>query len=206
MDAADYTDHSQDSLSMALGRELRTGERVVWQGRPIRRLSLKSFGMYAFAIPWTAFALFWTAMASLGVGSAAEEDVGILVWAFPLFGVPFILIGLAMLAMPFAPLFTGGRVLYAATNQRLIELSLWRSLNVKSVPARRIGMIDRSERRDGSGTLKIAIAIGTDSDGDKTIEHLAIGEIPDVKRVHEIIAEIGRRALEAQNRPAWTSP
>lgn len=118
----------------------------------------------------------------------------------------FILIGLGMLAMPFMPLFKGGKVLYAATNQRLIEFTLWRSLNVRSVPARRIGMIDRSERRDGSGTLKIAISIGTDSDGDKTIEHLEIGEIPDVKRVHEIIAEIGRRALEAQNRPAWTNP
>lgn len=74
---------------MALNRELRTGERVLWQGRPIRRISLKSFGMYAFAIPWTAFALFWTAMASLGVGSIDEEGgVGLLAWAFPLFGVP----------------------------------------------------------------------------------------------------------------------
>lgn len=200
MDASGYTDYSQDSLSMALGRELRTGERVMWQGRPIRRLSLKSFGMYAFAIPWTAFALFWTAMASLGAGSVAEKDVGLLAWAFPLFGLPFVLIGFGMLAIPFAPLFYSGRVLYAATNQRLIELTLWRSLNVKSVPARRIGMIDRNERRDGSGTLKIAISIGTDSDGDKTIEHFKIGEISDVKRVHELIAEIGRRAIEDRRR------
>jgi len=45
---------------------LREGERVLWQGRQIARLSLKSLAIFGFAIRWTVFALMWTAGASVG--------------------------------------------------------------------------------------------------------------------------------------------
>lgn len=189
----DRMDFSQDPLELALDRELRRNERVLWQGKQIARISPKGFGMYFFAIPWTAFALFWTAMASLGA-SEMDDGAGPLAWAFPLFGLPFILIGLGMLSVPFLPLFMKGKVLFAVTSERVLKLTLRRSLDVKSVPARRIGQIERSERRDGSGSLRLAVSIGTDSDGDSQTEHFEIGEVPDVLTAHDRIAEIGRIA------------
>ena len=80
------------------------------------------------------------------------------------------------------------------TDQRLIKLQLGRSTQVQSIPARRIGPIERSEKRDGSGTLKIAVRIGADSDGDQQTEKFELGEVLDVRRAHDQVAMIGRRA------------
>lgn len=189
----------QDSLDLALRREMRSGERVAWQGRQIARIALAGFGIYFFAIPWTAFALFWTTMASWGA-SEMQEDTGLLSWAFPLFGVPFILIGLGMLSAPFLPLFNKGKVIFAVTNQRILRIRVGRKLDIKSVPARRIGQIERSENRDGSGSLKIAVRVGTDSDGDKHTEDFELGEVEDVLGAHDEIAELGRRSAEGASR------
>ena len=185
----------QDALDLALKREMRTGERVVWQGRQIARVSGKGFGLYFFAIPWTAFALFWTAMASLGAREM-QSETGFLSWAFPLFGVPFILIGLAMLSAPFLPLFDRGKVIFAVTNQRVLKIRLGRKLDIKSVPGRRIGQIERNENRDGSGRLKIAVRVGTDNDGDRHTEDFELGEVEDVLGAHDEIADLGRRSAE----------
>lgn len=186
----------KDQLDLALSRELRSGERVLWQGRQLARVSIRAFGIYLFAIPWTAFALFWTTMASWGA-SEMQSETGFLSWAFPLFGVPFILIGVGMLSMPFVPLFRKDKVLFAVTNQRVIEISIGRGIKTKSVPARRIGHIERYETRDGSGSLKIAVSVGTDSDGDKHTEHFELGEVADVLGAHNQAASIGQRAAES---------
>ena len=164
-------------LDLALGRELHTGERVQWQGMKLARIEPKGFALYLFAFPWTAFALFWTTLAATGV---SEMEGGILSWAFPLFGLPFIVIGLAMLAAPFVPLLQRGRILFAVTDQRIMRLSLGRSLSVKSVPAKRVGQIERDESPDGTGSLKIAVRVGTDSDGDARTEHFDLGRVENV--------------------------
>lgn len=189
------TPGGQDPLELALARELRTGERVLWRERQLARIVTKGFGLYLFAIPWTAFAVFWTAMAAVGV-STMQSDVGggLLAWAFPLFGVPFIIIGMGMLSIPFVPLLQRGKVLYAITDRRLLKLTLGRTLKVDSIPARRVGAITRIERPDGSGSLKIAVSVGTDSDGDKQTEHFEIGDVKDVLRAHDLAAQIGHDA------------
>ncbi|RGP39804.1 hypothetical protein BPTFM16_00078 [Altererythrobacter insulae] len=182
-----------DRLSLALDRELKSGERVLWEQRQIARVSYASFGIYLFAIPWTAFALFWTAMAAAGASSMQEES-GWLSWAFPLFGVPFIVVGLGMLGSPFLPLWNKGKVLFAITNERLIKLRLGRSISVETVPARRIGAINRIEHRDGSGTLAIVTGMRRDSDGDVNAERFVMDNVPDVLRAQDLIEELADRA------------
>lgn len=189
-----------DRLDLALQREIRSGERLMWHSRQIPRLSLRGFGMYLFAIPWTGFALLWTAGASFGAWQMSEGTWG-MSWLFPLFGVPFIAIGLGMLAMPFLPLFGRGRILFALTDQRLIKIQKWRSLKTTSVSLDRVGMIERIETRDGSGSLKIAIRIGTDSDGDKTVEHFEIGEVANVIDVETKLARLAQPYQRPRREP-----
>jgi hypothetical protein len=194
-DTIDLPDSSQSRLDLALNRELRAGERIRWQGKQLARISVRGFGIYLFAIPWTAFALFWMVMAAGGVSAFENEGAGVMAWAFPLFGLPFVVIGLAMLAAPFWPIFQSGKIIYAVTNERVIKIALGRGLDVKSLPAHRIGLVDRHERRDGSGSLKIAVGIGTDSDGDKTTEYFELGEAEDILGAHDEIAKLGQSAL-----------
>ena len=168
-------------LDLALSRELRDGERVMWRGPKLARISARGFGLYIFAIPWTAFAVFWTAMASAGVGSIEGDGwESVLAWAFPMFGLPFVAVGVGMLSVPFMPLWESGKVLFAITNQRALKLRLGGTLDVQSCPAERIGYIERRERRDGTGSLRLSVSVGRDSDGDKTVEHFDIGDIADV--------------------------
>lgn len=190
-----HNSHSlrQGRLQLALERELREGEQVLWQAMQLARLERQAFGTYLFAIPWTAFALLWTTVAAGGVASMGAEGPGLIVWAFPLFGVPFIVAGLVMMAIPFMPLIQQDRVLYVVTNQRVLRLSLRNDLVVKSLPAERIGLVERRESRDGSGLLKLAVKIGRDSDGDARTEYFEVGRIANVMSAHEAINKLAAR-------------
>ena len=177
-------------LRLALERELRASETVVWHGWQLGRLEPLSFGIYIFAVPWTAFSVMWTVLASGAAAMSGDDGPGWIGWAFPLFGLPFIAIGLALLARPFVPLFQKGRVLYVVTNERALKLSMGRELAVETVPADRIGLIQRFERRDGSGRLQLAVKIGKDSDGDRQTDYFEIGNVPDVMGAQEALHRI----------------
>lgn len=184
-------------LRAALERELAPEEAVLWHGWQLARLDPRLFGIYLFAVPWTAFALAWTGIAIGAVASMGDEGPGLLAWAFPLFGLPFIAVGGWMLARPFVPLWERGRVLYVVTDRRVLKLALGRTLEVNTVPADRIGPAQRSENRDGAGTLSLAVRIGRDSDGDRQTEHFVIGAVADVMGAQAAIARIAARPLSS---------
>jgi hypothetical protein len=73
-------------------RELNSGERLLWQGRPRRGVRLRSSDAFLipFSLLWGGFAIFWESMALFTV----PKNAGQVGWAFPLFGVPFVVIGL----------------------------------------------------------------------------------------------------------------
>lgn len=179
-------------LKAALERELRPDEAALWHGWQLARLDPRMFGIYLFAIPWTAFAVMWTSIAAMAIASVGDDGPGLVGWAFPLFGVPFIAIGVGMLAAPFKPLYQKGRVLYVVTDQRVLKLGSGRELSVHAVPAERIGLVDRREQADGSGVLQLAVKIGVDSEGDRSTEKFVIGTVSDVLGAQEAINRIAR--------------
>ena len=194
MTGPDRENATMSRLRLALERELRGDEAVVWHGWQLGRLELRAFGLYLFAIPWTAFAVLWTTLATVGIANSGEDGPGWIGWAFPLFGLPFIAVGVAMLAGPFMPLMQKGRVLYVVTDRRILKLSLSRELEVQAVPADRIGLVLRHEKRDGTGRLQVAVRIGKDSDGDRQTEYFAIGNVADVMGAQEALNRIAATA------------
>jgi len=191
--AADDQDNAASArLRRALERELAPDESILWHGWQLGRIEPKRFLIYVFAVPWTAFALLWTGLAMAVMLRAGEYGPGLLGWAFPLFGLPFVAVGLLMLAIHFGPLIARGRVLYVITDRRVIKLSLARTLEVKAVPGDRLGLTAREERRDGTGTLSLAVRIGRDSDGDRHTEFFRIGPVADVMGAQEAGARIVR--------------
>lgn len=182
---ADITHSDNDNATMAqlrlaLERELYSNETVQWHGWQLARIDPRHFLIYVFAVPWTAFSLGWTGIAATAVGMSEQTGLGLFAWAFPLFGLPFIAVGAWMLSRPFLPLWERGRVLYVVTDRRVLKLSIGRELSIKTVPADRIGLLQRNERADGTGTLSLAIKIGRDSDGDKQTETFDIGLVADI--------------------------
>ncbi len=178
-------------LDLALSQELRAGERVIWRAEQLGVLNPTHFAMYVFAVPWTAFSLLWTTLAASGVSSMQGIGGGaVLAWAFPMFGLPFIAVGIGMMAMPFRPWWERGKVLYAITDQRVLKLRLGRHLNVETCPKERVGAHDRTENNNGAGTLKLAVAIGRDSDGDRMTEHFVIGPVADIRGAQRTLNQL----------------
>src|SRR5258708_8388856 len=78
-------------LREKVDRELESGEHVEWLQMPVPRYFTPAATVgFLFGIPWTAFAIFWTGGAAWGTSKAGGPGV---FSAFPLFGLPFILIG-----------------------------------------------------------------------------------------------------------------
>ena len=146
-------------LQTRVESELVEREELLWVGQPRPNAFLRgTIPSFLFAIPWTAFALFWTCMAAGGINNFTQIDhgpPGVIRYAFPLFGVPFILIGLGMLSTP--PLLARSRArrtVYAVTNQRVIAWeAAFRSVSVRTYGSADLGEITRMERADGSGDL-----------------------------------------------------
>ena len=181
-----------DSLTLALERELEAGEHVLWSGKRLARLNLAGFGIWLFALPWTAFAVFWMAMALMGVrasGAAAPFD-----WAFPLFGLPFVLVGLAMMAAPFASLLAPNSVLFAITDRRVLRVAMFGNrLWTRWVEGERIGEITRTERRDGSGALQMALGLAVDNRGTLRSRSFAVGDVEDVMAASRALNDLVAR-------------
>ena len=173
------------------------GEGMQWAAQPTAgRAFLSGLWILIVAVPWTAFALFWTAMAA-GFGTAASKPASAtwMAFAFPLFGVPFILFGLAMLSSPFWMAWLARRTIYVVSDRRLAILTQGlRSVTVKSIWPQDVISIERTERGDGSGTLKLIFGSGRDSDGDPVEKTVSLDGVPEVKKVEAHLSAMKERA------------
>ncbi len=149
-----------DELDARVRSELDQGEQLLWVGQPQpRRFARATIPIVLFGIPWTAFAIFWTAMASgLARGGGPVPNAGpgaLFSICFPLWGVPFILIGLGMLSSPFWAGRKAKRTCYALTDRRaiLFEAGTFGSVVVRSYRPSGLTKMFRRENADGSGDL-----------------------------------------------------
>lgn len=180
------------ALDQALRRELVTGERLLWQAQPRASLMKAGFGIWLFAIPWTVFALFWEAMALLPWFSPSKTPEPVQ-WtfgiAFPIFGLPFVLIGFWMLWQPLNAMRKAGSTVYGLTDRRLIRIVEASGRDVASVLLDQIGPMDRNESNDGTGHLRIQTHSRVDSEGDRITERFEVIGVPGVARLERLILE-----------------
>lgn len=177
-------------LKPVVDRELQAGEQLVWFGTPNpRNMMLASLGLVLFGIPWTAFALFWTGGAFVAT-RAANAPFGLDV-CFPLFGVPFILVGLGMLSSPFWMRRRGQRTAYLLTDRRavIIQGGLFGSVTTYSFQPERLTSITRLERKDGSGDLVFEEFTTRHGSGHTTTRRGFIG-IANVRAVEEQVNQL----------------
>ena len=137
----------------AVRGELTSGERVLWEGRPDadRWLTTQDWYLIPFSLMWGGFAVFWEA----GVLSSPSARSSII---FPVWGVPFVLIGLYLI---FGRFFVRHRMRkatsYALTDKRVLEIgqSLFGGRRVNSVWLASYPSIDKKIGNNGRGTIWI---------------------------------------------------
>jgi hypothetical protein len=104
-----------------------------------------------FSLAWGGFTIVWEALALFVAVPASSDPVPIL---FPLFGLPFVAIGLYMIAGRFfADAMARARTIYAVTDQRVLILSGVLSRSRRSLELLGLSEINSREKADGSGTI-----------------------------------------------------
>ena len=180
----------QQPLRFLVEAELQSGERITWLEQPIPgRVTRGSIPIVLFGIPWTAFALFWT----FGAAKATHGE-GIFS-VFPLFGVPFILIGLGLLSSPFWLRRIAANTVYILSDRRaIIFRGKWfGGVNVRSFAPEALIDLRRNQNADGSGDLIFCQETYRDSDGDRRINNIGFMSIRDVKSVEEMVRAMAQR-------------
>ncbi len=145
-----------------LDRYLDPGESLLWSGQPKQGLRLHASDWVAipFSLVWCGFVFVWEAMA-LGIGlegkAHAHGPTSPFSWValiFPLWGIPFILMGLYMLVGRFfVDAARRKRTWFGVTDRRLIIYSVLFSSNVASHDFATLTNLQLVERKDNSGDI-----------------------------------------------------
>lgn len=170
--------------------EMAPDERLFWAGRPdAKRLAFQTLPIVLFGIPWTCFTVFWVAVAAQGVWGSDTRAPGAFV-LFPLFGIPFVLVGLGMLSAPFWAYRKGQQTVYAVSDRRVLIIGGGKTRSVQSYTNEDIGTIERKERGDGSGDLIFSRTVSPTRNGSSTTTPIGFFGIPDVRGVETILVDL----------------
>ena len=186
-----------------IANELEPGEKLLWSGQPRQGILFRSSDiiLIPFSLLWGGFAIFW----EIGVLSATSRhnssNPDIVRYLFPLWGIPFVAVGLYMIVGRFfVDSAQRRKTAYGITDRRVIIRSGIFTRSTKSLNLRTLSDVTLSERADGNGTITLgAIAgvyswfYGTSWPGMGRQQAPCLDTITHAKNVYEIL----RRAQSA---------
>lgn len=166
--------------------ELQPGESLYWTGvADPARAAAAALPAALFGIPFAGFAAFWINAAYHGthaMNKSGNSFTGAFIF-FPLFGVPFLLVGLGIILAPLWAYLGGRTTVYAVTNQRVMVISGSSTRSVKSCTPADIVSVDHLERADGSGDIIIRTTAQTRSNNVVSPVTVSLCGVPNVKEV-----------------------
>lgn len=178
--------------------ELQTGENLVWTGTPDpRRAAITSLPAALFGIPFAGFALFWMNTAYRGTQhlSRAHNSFTSAFAVFPLFGIPFFLIGAGIVLAPVWVYLKGRNGVYAVTNRRVMIITGKTTRAVQSITASDIVEVNHRERPDGSGDVMIRTNAVTRTNNMTSQVTVGLFGVPNVKHVAELVMNLSAQPV-----------
>lgn len=134
------------------GDELLKDEKILWTGQP--ETSVRFTRSDVFLIPFSGFfgifSMTWMGMALRAAASGSQPSVAIM----PLFGVPFILMGLYLMFGRFwYKALKKRNTYYALTNKRVMSLTKLFGVRLNAMYINAIPVINKTIGGSGTGTL-----------------------------------------------------
>lgn len=164
--------------------EMVAGETLIWAETSLPRNARRR------SLPISILGWIFLALSLVWINKAASASIGLL-----LMGLPFVMGGVGLALMPWWwPNFTK-RTVYAISDQRLLIIRDLMKRKVTSYGANDIDVVERRERRDGSGDVIFRreevrkLKHHHDPQGKRRIGEREVGffGVPDVRRVEEAI-------------------
>ncbi|MGO9460085.1 MAG: PH domain-containing protein [Rhodomicrobium sp.] len=128
-------------------KELGHGERLLWSGTPRQGIFFRpgDIFMVPFSLFWGGFAFFWEYNVIISDKSQ---------FFFTLFGIPFVLMGIYIIAGRFfLDSYQRSRTYYGVTDRRALILNGIVTRQLKSISLQNLNEISLTERSDGSGDI-----------------------------------------------------
>ena len=143
--------------------ELESDERLLWASKPsASRAFGRNVPMMFFGGCFTLFAMIWV-MGAAGMGAIGSSigggfggGFGLVPLLFPLFGVPFIVVGIYVMAQPFLARNKAASGACGLTDKRAIIIEGGMTRSVKSYGGRDLQQIERRDLADGSSDVVFA--------------------------------------------------
>ena len=135
-------------------KELLNNEQILWTGQPETSVLFTKADIFLvpFSLFWGGFALLWEYLAL--TSSMKSDEVGPIELIFPLFGIPFVLIGLYFIFGRFLyKSWKKKRTWYAVTNKRALVLTNTFGRKLQAVDLKNLSAMNKSIRKDGSGSV-----------------------------------------------------
>lgn len=156
-----------------INSELQSGERLLWAGQPSPALYARSsLGLMIFGLVFTGFSVFWMAGAAgmIWFTDSGPKPDGFGVFScFPLFGIPFFLVGMGMVTSPIWMRRAARRTVYGVTDRRAIVCKgkATGGVEVRSFGPDDLTDMTRVEHASGGGDLvfHVDISVSTNSRG-----------------------------------------
>lgn len=163
-------------------------EYILWQGRPDGGLHLKGSNLLisGLGVGFIAFSFFWIAMAFSFPGTQSNP----LGWLFPMFGLPFVAVGLWLVfGVHVVDVRKRRRSIYALTNKRALIGTDFGTRRLKSHP---ISKDTALELRPGPPDTVIFAVVERHNDDETRVEEIGFEYIADGARVYEMIRKVQR--------------
>jgi len=205
------------STQEAFRSELMSGENLLWSGQPDPNVWFAKEDLFAipFSVFWLGFALFWewgamTPMREMAVKTPKHvppDAFTYFPYIFPLFGLPFVLIGLYMLfGRILVRRWKRKRTYYAVTDKRVMVLYKGRRNDLRAKNISDVEDINKSADASGRGTISFGAAgqmayspwasgmgasmnWGRSGNQMLSLMPLAFEDIPDAARVYELVSQ-----------------
>jgi hypothetical protein len=135
-------------------KDLLKGEQILWVGQPdTSKLFTKAdIFLIPFSLFWGGFAFIWEYLALTSV--TKTEEGGITVLIFPLFGIPFVLMGLYFIFGRFLyKNWKKKRTWYAVTDKRALVLTQTFGQKLQAADLKSLPTMNKTIQKDGSGSV-----------------------------------------------------
>lgn len=181
------------SLQRRVDRELEPGEELWWLGAP--RPSLLTPSSLVACCVGLIFACFSVVfMVAVSRMEAASWSDGLQFRdAYPLFGLPFLLVGMLLFTVPYWSLKKAQNTVYAITNRRAILFQGILTLSIHTFGPDRLTQVFRRERSNGTGDVIIQRLPWADSDGFAHVQEQGFMKIKDPKKVEDLLRKLARQ-------------
>jgi hypothetical protein len=178
-----------ESLDRIASLQLTASERLLWSGKPRPGIRFSPRDLFAILV-----GLAWCGLIGSWEWRAVSDRAPLMVL---LYGVPFIAIGLHLVAGRFlAEALQRKETFYAVTTERIIIETNFIFRGTKFLSLRTLGEITISERSDRSGSIMLG-PVGYPSSGNGTVLYYPpkIDSIEEVKEVYELILATQKKVL-----------